>query len=84
MSSKLQKICLPKDAFPISRFHIRPEPFGYLLIHGNKVVPVTQNAKSILDHCDGNTKLEELSELYGQAGLDFIAKLYNLGMIKLR
>ena len=82
--NKRTAIELPKDASPVKCFKMRPEPFGYILIQNSQVIPVTREAKDILDMCNGNTKMHEIYKLFGQDGIDFVAKLHYQGMIKLR
>jgi radical SAM protein with 4Fe4S-binding SPASM domain len=78
------EIKLPKDASPVKYFKMRPEPFGYILIQNSQVIPVSGEAKDILDMCNGDTKMHEIYELFGQDGIDLVAQLHDQGMIKLR
>jgi radical SAM protein with 4Fe4S-binding SPASM domain len=82
--SVLPRVTLRNSARPVGRFTMRAEPFGYVLVRGSQVTPVTQEAKPVLEACDGRTRLEDLGERFGQEALDFIATLYLRGMIELR
>jgi radical SAM protein with 4Fe4S-binding SPASM domain len=78
------RVDLPKGARPVGRFIMRPEPFGYILVRGSRIIPVTPEAKPVLEACDGRTRLEDLRERWGQDSLDFIAMLYLRGMMDLQ
>lgn len=74
---------IPINARPLKCFETRSEPFGFILIKNSQVVPVARGAKQILDLCNGDTKMQALYNRFGQDGIDLVAKLYSLGMIKL-
>ena len=78
-----EELTLYEGACPVTRFRLRPEPFGYVLVRGSRIVPVSAAAKPILDACDGQTTLREIRARFGQAGLDFVGSLYKRGMIEL-
>jgi len=80
----LTELTLYEGAHPISKFDIRPEEFGYVLIYGNRVVPVSHQAKVILDSLDGQTTLRQIEETYGRPGLSFVGSLYQQGLVRLR
>ncbi len=84
LHDKRKKINLPKEARPVKCFQMRPEPFGYILIQNSQVVPVSGEAKAILDMCTGDTKMHEIYKLFGQDGIDLVAQLHNRGLIILR
>jgi len=80
----IQTLKLSKDARPLGRFIMRPDPFGYILISGSRVIPVSPAAKSLLDACNGRNRLEELGDRFGQEALDLIALLNYREMIELQ
>jgi len=47
------------------------EEFGYVLIRGNRLVPVSPQARPILDSFDGLTTLRQIQECFGQESLNF-------------
>ena len=79
-----EEFMLYEGTRPVGRFNIRPEEFGYILVRANRVVPVTQQAKVILDRLDGQTTLRQIEETYGKRGLSFVGSLYKQGFVELR
>ena len=63
-------------------FTVRPEPFGYLLARVNWSVPVTRDAKPLVDMIDGTHTLEEFHTRFGDEALDFIGHLYQEGCVE--
>ena len=76
-----EELVLYEGARPLARFTIRPEPFGYALVRGNRVVPVTHQAKPILDVLDGQMTLHQIEERFGSTALSFLGSLYKKGLI---
>jgi len=68
----------------VDHFAMRPEPFGYVLVRGNRVAPVGHQAKPILDALDGRSTLRQIEERFGQKALDFVGSLYQKGFAELR
>jgi radical SAM protein with 4Fe4S-binding SPASM domain len=64
-------------------FALREEAFGYLLINRNQIIPVRTEAKPVLDALDGKTTLRQIRDHHGQLGLDFVAYLFNKGLVHL-
>jgi hypothetical protein len=75
---------LYQGAYPVGHFAMRPEPFGYVLVRGNRVSPVGHQAKPILDALDGCSTLRQIEERFGQEALDFVGALYQKGIVELR
>ncbi len=73
---------LPADARPCIDVRIRPEPFGYALLGQGHVVPVSAEARTVIDACDGSASFAELATYFGQAGVDLLGELWELGMLK--
>ena len=63
---------------------MRPDPLGYVLVHGNRVTPVGHQAKPILDALDGRSTLRQIEERFGQKALDFVGSLYQKGFVELK
>ncbi|MCP4346923.1 MAG: radical SAM protein [Desulfobacterales bacterium] len=78
-----EKFVLYEGAKPMPAYTIRSEPFGYILLKENHVIPVSYDAKSILDMLDGTVTLKQIKQLFGQNGLEFIGHLYQEGMVDL-
>jgi len=68
---------------PALNCKILPEKFGYALVRGQAIVPVTLDAKNILDCLDGRSTLQDLQDKLGQDALDFVGYLYVNGMISI-
>jgi radical SAM protein with 4Fe4S-binding SPASM domain len=69
---------------PIPYFMIREESFGYLLYRYDWSVPVTNDAKPLLDALSGENTLAELHNQFGDAGLELIGHLYKEGCIEFK
>lgn len=74
---------LYEGAYPVAHFSLRTEPFGFVLIRGNRVVPVVPHVKPILDACDGTITLRQVYRRFGQEALNFVGSLCQNGLMKL-
>jgi radical SAM protein with 4Fe4S-binding SPASM domain len=79
-----EQIVLSETACPESRFTVRREAFGYLLIHGSQVVPVAERAGPVLEALNGQTTLQQIQCLHGEEALSLIGTLYKRGFVQLR
>jgi radical SAM protein with 4Fe4S-binding SPASM domain len=61
---------------------LRMEPFGPVLLRGNRVVPIQPAMLKVLDACDGHTSLTVLEERFGQWGIEVIAALAQRKMLR--
>ena len=66
---------------PIPFFSIRSEPFGYLLARYNWSIPVTHDAKALIEAINGQATLAQLHQQFGDEALDFIGQLYREGCV---
>ncbi len=66
---------------PIPHFTIRKESFGYLLARVNWAIPITQDAKPIVDAIDGEHTLAHIQQQFGDDALDIVGQLYKEGCI---
>jgi hypothetical protein len=66
---------------PIPYFTIREEPFGYLLARLNWSVPITHEAKPLVDAINGEHTLAELQDQFGDEALDVVGHLYREGCV---
>ena len=73
-----------QGAYPVGHFDIRPEPFGYTLVRGNRITPVGPQAQPILDALDGRSTLRQIEQRFGQEALDFVGALYQKGFVELK
>ncbi|MCB0024868.1 MAG: SPASM domain-containing protein, partial [Caldilinea sp.] len=76
-------IQLPQHRRPLLACTVRPESFGYSLVRGHALVQATHAAESLLDRLDGTMSLQEVSDEYGEDGLEFVGVLYLNGMLSL-
>jgi len=68
---------------PVGRYTLRAEEFGYVLVSGNRIVPVIAAARPVLDSCDGHTTLQQIEQKFGPDALSLVGFLYQRGMIEL-
>jgi radical SAM protein with 4Fe4S-binding SPASM domain len=78
------ELVLYEGVRPLGRFAMRSEPFGYVLIQGNRVAPVSHEAKAVLDVLDGQTTLAQIQDDFGDDGLSFVGSLIRQGFIVLQ
>lgn len=83
-SEPRREVELYEGAHPVGRYTLRAEDFGYILIRGNHIVPISAAAKLVLDACDGETTLLQLRDRFGQEALDFVGSLVQKGLVELR
>ena len=72
---------LAPDWKPVPYFTVRQESFGYLLARYNWSVPVSSEAKPLLDAINGNHSLIQLQDRFGDDALEFIGQLYREGCL---
>jgi len=72
-----EEIELHPDWKPFPNFTIREESFGYLLCRYDWSIPVTSDAKPLLDAINGNNTLAQLQEQFGESGLELLGHLYH-------
>jgi radical SAM protein with 4Fe4S-binding SPASM domain len=77
-----EELILYEGAHPVGRYALRAEEFGYVLINGNRIVPVVAAAKPVLDTCDGHTTLRQIERQFGPNALSLVGSLYQRGMIE--
>ncbi|HEX2993670.1 MAG TPA: radical SAM protein, partial [Anaerolineales bacterium] len=63
---------------------VRRETFGYALVRGQSIVPVTSETKDLLDQLNGHHTMLEISESWGQDGIDLVGLLYIQGQVILQ
>jgi radical SAM protein with 4Fe4S-binding SPASM domain len=71
------------DVRLVTRFETRPESFGWLLIRGGRVLPVSVSAQPLLEALDGSLTLLELERRFGREGLSFVGLLLQKGLVTL-
>jgi len=77
------EMVLPAEASPIARFSKREEAFGWLLIRGAQVQPVSVCAGPVLEKLDGSLTLVEIERCFGQSGLSLVGLLLERGLVEL-
>lgn len=75
---------LYEDLRPVGVYQLRQEDFGYVLMRGNRIVPVPREAKIVLDACDGKATLKEIKAKFGQSALNLIGGLWEKGLLELQ
>jgi radical SAM protein with 4Fe4S-binding SPASM domain len=75
-------IRLSPDWCPVPTYlELRMEPFGPVLLRGNRVVPIQPEMLQVLEACDGRTPLATLEKRFGRWGIEVIAALAQRGML---
>lgn len=78
-------VTLEEDLFPLARYVMRQEDFGWILIRGNQVIPVRRRAEAILKSMDGTSMtLGQIKKRFGPGALSFIYSLYVRDFIEFR
>ncbi|MBQ7503689.1 hypothetical protein IJT93_13435 [bacterium] len=80
----LQEVVLEDELCPVPRYNIRSEAFGWLLMRGAQVIPVTAKAGSVLAMLSGRHSLGDIEEKFGQGALSFVYSLYVRGFVEFR
>ncbi len=80
----LHEVTLEEDLCPVPRYAVRTEDFGWALVRGNQVIPVSHKAGAILETFDGQTDLGEIERRFGAAALSFIYSLYVRSFVEFR
>ncbi|MCP4349892.1 MAG: radical SAM protein [Desulfobacterales bacterium] len=75
---------LYEGLYPVGHFTMHRESFGYVLIRGNLVTPVSHKAKPILDALNGYSALHRIESYFGKDALNFVGALYQKGFVELR
>jgi len=77
-----ERITFYEGLHPVGNYHLRQEEFGYVLMRGNRIVPISHNDYALLQMCDGTQTLRQIQDHYGQVGLRTIAILHKKGLIE--
>lgn len=64
------------QSIPVPNYRVRKESFGLLLFRYNWSIPLSGNAKPIIEAIDGDKAIGELYQLFGDPVLEIIAELY--------
>lgn len=76
-------IHLSPDWCPVPAYtELRMEPFGPVLLRGNRIVPIQPAILQVLDACDGRTSLAALEKHFGHWGIEIIAALAQREMLR--
>ncbi len=77
----LHEVVLEEDLCPKPRYAVRREDFGWALMRGSQVVPVSLRAGEILRLFDGKHTLAAIESRCGAAAISFIYSLYVRGFV---
>lgn len=66
---------------PIARYTLRPQPWGLVLLHGNQLLPLRQEAQPLLDALDGQSTVAELHAQFGPPALTLMGALLQHHML---
>lgn len=76
-------IRLSPDWCPVPTYlELRTEPFGPVLLRGNRVVPIQPEMLQVLEACDGHTSLATLEKRFGRWGIEVIAAIARREMVR--
>ena len=62
---------------------VREQKFGYLLVNGDKLVPVMKELEGCMGALQKQASLQEIYGEFGQSALDFTGELYEQGLVAL-
>ena len=79
----LQEASLEEELYPVPVYNVRQEEFGWLLMRGRQVIPVTWQAGGVLALFDGRHSLGDIEEEFGAGALAFVYSLYLRNFVKL-
>jgi radical SAM protein with 4Fe4S-binding SPASM domain len=74
---------LPATGRPVLRGAVRAEPFGYVVLGYGQLMPVRAEAHPLLTACDGALTFTSLAERFGQAGLELLGDLWEIGLLQI-
>lgn len=78
----VERVTFYEGLRPIGNYHLRQEEFGYVVMRGNRIVPLTSADYALLQNCDGKRTLRQIQAEFGAHGLRTIAQLYKKGIIE--
>lgn len=76
-------LVLYEDAIPLVKFTLRKESFGYVLLNGNDILPVANDAGPFLEILETEATLKHIKERFGQEAIKFIGHLIEEGFVDL-
>jgi hypothetical protein len=82
-AAPIVSLSLHPDHRPLSRFAVRHEEWGLVLLHGNHLLSVRHEAAPLLEALTGQVSLSEIQAKFGQPGLSLVGKLYQHGLVSL-
>jgi radical SAM protein with 4Fe4S-binding SPASM domain len=83
MGSDITHLRLYSAARPLLVCDIESESFGYSLIQGQSILPVSGAAGHILEQLDGDHTLQEIRDSQGPQALELVGALVHRGFAKL-
>jgi radical SAM protein with 4Fe4S-binding SPASM domain len=82
-SKPVEHITLYEGLRPLATHHLRQEEFGYALMRGNRVVPISKDDYAVVQACDGTRTLRQIQNDFGSNGVRLIAQLCKRGVVEL-
>jgi radical SAM protein with 4Fe4S-binding SPASM domain len=73
---------IPADVQPRADVRLRPEAFGYVLLGRGRVVPLSEEARPVIEACDGSATFAQLAARFGQSGLNLLGDLWAMGVLE--
>jgi AdoMet-dependent heme synthase len=77
------ELALYEASRPLLNCTIRSESFGYVLVRGASIIPITFEAKAIVDQCDGLRTLKKIQQAEGQEAVNFVGTLFQQELVTL-
>lgn len=74
---------LYEGSIPKRNFTLREEPFGYVLLNGSHIIPVSRESKPVLDMLECKSTLKEIKEAFGDEAVSFVGHLFQEGFVDL-
>ena len=81
-AEELHEVVLEEDLCPVPCYAVRAEEFGWTLMRGERVIPVSFQAQEILRLFDGEHTLAQIERQCGTAALSFVYSLYVRGFVE--
>lgn len=76
-------LVLYEGSIPKGRFTVREESFGYVLLNGSHIIPVSRASKPVLDMFENKATLKEIKEKFGNEAAAFVGHLFQEGFVEL-
>lgn len=75
-------VYLPENGKPRAKYIARKEIWGYLLFYHQHSLPVSDDAKMLLDEINSQYTMSEIKSIYGMEMVELLAALFERGLIE--